>query len=87
MKMNQKQNGCLIIFLQQVPSITTLLYTINPKWNDTIYDLNPGSLFWQRIRDRKAGRVFIQDRAKILFSNQYQTGGKTIQHYPGFCRA
>ena len=27
--------------LEQVPSITTLLYTINPKWNDSIYDLQP----------------------------------------------
>jgi 23S rRNA (uracil1939-C5)-methyltransferase len=27
--------------LQQVPSITTLLYTINGKKNDTIYDLQP----------------------------------------------
>ena len=27
--------------LQAVPGITTLLYTINPKWNDTIYDLQP----------------------------------------------
>ena len=27
--------------LQQVPSITTLLYTINPKKNDSIYDLEP----------------------------------------------
>jgi 23S rRNA (uracil1939-C5)-methyltransferase len=27
--------------LQQVPGITTLLYTINPKKNDTIYDLQP----------------------------------------------
>lgn len=27
--------------LIQVPSITTLLYTINTKWNDTIYDLTP----------------------------------------------
>ena len=27
--------------LKQVPSITTLLYTINPKWNDSIYDLVP----------------------------------------------
>lgn len=26
---------------QQVPSISTLLYTINPKWNDSIYDLHP----------------------------------------------
>jgi 23S rRNA (uracil1939-C5)-methyltransferase len=27
--------------LTTVPEITTLLYTINPKWNDTIYDLTP----------------------------------------------
>jgi 23S rRNA (uracil1939-C5)-methyltransferase len=27
--------------LSQVPGITTLLYTINPKWNDSIYDLEP----------------------------------------------
>ncbi len=27
--------------LKQVPSITSLIYTINPKWNDTIYDLHP----------------------------------------------
>jgi 23S rRNA (uracil1939-C5)-methyltransferase len=31
--------------LHQVPSITTLLYTINPKWNDTIYDLTPQVYF------------------------------------------
>lgn len=27
--------------LEQIPSITTLLYTINPKWNDSIFDLTP----------------------------------------------
>lgn len=27
--------------LEKVPGITTLLYTINQKWNDTIYDLEP----------------------------------------------
>ena len=31
----------LDFILEQVPSITTLLYTINTKWNDTIYDLHP----------------------------------------------
>jgi 23S rRNA (uracil1939-C5)-methyltransferase len=31
--------------LEQVPSITTLLFTINPKWNDTIYDLTPQVYF------------------------------------------
>ena len=33
--------GLLDYLLQQVPTITTLLYTINPKWNDSIYDLVP----------------------------------------------
>jgi 23S rRNA (uracil1939-C5)-methyltransferase len=27
--------------LLEVPEITTLLYTINPKWNDSIHDLEP----------------------------------------------
>jgi 23S rRNA (uracil1939-C5)-methyltransferase len=31
--------------LQQVPSISTLLFTINPKWNDSIYDLTPQVYF------------------------------------------
>lgn len=31
--------------LQRVPEITALLYTINPKWNDSIYDLTPQVYF------------------------------------------
>ena len=31
--------------LKAVPAITTLLYTINPKWNDSIYDLEPQVYF------------------------------------------
>lgn len=31
--------------LEQVPEITTLLYTINPKWNDSIHDLEPVAYF------------------------------------------
>ena len=31
--------------LAKVPEISTLLYTINPKWNDTIYDLTPQVYF------------------------------------------
>jgi len=27
--------------LKEIPETTTLLYTINPKWNDSIYDLEP----------------------------------------------
>ncbi|MBU3713508.1 MAG: 23S rRNA (uracil(1939)-C(5))-methyltransferase RlmD [Ferruginibacter sp.] len=35
------RNLLLNHLLEQVPTITTLLYTINPKWNDSIYDLTP----------------------------------------------
>lgn len=35
----------LDFILRTVPSITTLLYTINPKWNDSIYDLEPKVYF------------------------------------------
>ncbi len=35
------QNDLLNHLLNQFPSITTLLYTINPKWNDSLNDLQP----------------------------------------------
>lgn len=40
---DEEQDRILLFdhILNQVPSITTLLYTINPKWNDSIYDLTP----------------------------------------------
>jgi 23S rRNA (uracil1939-C5)-methyltransferase len=36
-----KRNALLVHLLKQVTSITTLLYTINTKWNDSLHDLNP----------------------------------------------
>ena len=36
-----KRNALLDHLLKQVASITTLLYTINTKWNDSLHDLEP----------------------------------------------
>ena len=36
-----KRDQLLEHLLKTVPGITTLLYTINTKWNDSLYDLNP----------------------------------------------
>ncbi|HKC35449.1 MAG TPA: TRAM domain-containing protein, partial [Chitinophagaceae bacterium] len=36
-----KRNLLLEYLLKEVPGITTLLYTINAKWNDSLHDLNP----------------------------------------------
>lgn len=40
----QRKNICKYL-LEKVPQITTLLYTLNPKWNDSIYDLDPKIVF------------------------------------------
>ncbi len=37
----EKRKNICNYLLEKVPQITTLLYTINPKWNDSIYDLDP----------------------------------------------
>ncbi len=42
--------------LEQVPSITTLLYTINAKWNDSIYDLSPQIVFGKGYVIEKLGK-------------------------------
>jgi 23S rRNA (uracil1939-C5)-methyltransferase len=41
----EERNKLLAFLMKKVPAITTLLYTINPKWNDTIYDLEPQVYF------------------------------------------
>ncbi len=39
---DEKKRMALLNFIQgQFPSITTLLYTINTKWNDSMHDLDP----------------------------------------------
>jgi 23S rRNA (uracil1939-C5)-methyltransferase len=40
-----RQNALLLHLKEQFPSITTLLYTINPKWNDSLNDLQPLTFF------------------------------------------
>jgi 23S rRNA (uracil1939-C5)-methyltransferase len=37
----EKRTKLLDHVLSIIPEINTLLYTINPKWNDSIHDLNP----------------------------------------------
>jgi 23S rRNA (uracil1939-C5)-methyltransferase len=52
--------------LQQFPELTTLLYTINPKWNDSISDLQPRTLF---------GRGFVIERLEDF---QFKIGPKSF---------
>lgn len=62
--------------LQQVPSITTLLYTINSKWNDSLYDLEPEIAYGKGfVTEKLAGFSF-----KISPKSFFQTNTKQAEN-------
>lgn len=58
--------------LVKVPAITTLLYTINPKWNDTIYDLAPQVYFGKGYVMEKLGKWEFMISPKSFFQTNTQ---------------
>ena len=67
--------------LQQVPSITTLLFTVNPKWNDTIYDLTPQVYFGKGfvIEKLSTGSFGEEFQFKISPKSFFQTNTKQAE--------
>ena len=53
--------------LDKVPSITTLLYTINAKWNDSIYDLETKTLHGRGYVIEKLGDYSFKISPKSFF--------------------
>ena len=53
--------------LLQVPEITTLLYTVNTKWNDSIYDLEPQILSGNGYVIEKLGDYLFKISPKSFF--------------------
>jgi 23S rRNA (uracil1939-C5)-methyltransferase len=62
--------------LQQVPSITTLLFTINPKWNDTIYDLTPQVYFGKGFVIEELERFQFKISPKSFFQTNTKQAEK-----------
>lgn len=62
--------------LQQFPSITTLLYTINTKWNDSIYDLTPVIVKGPGFIVEKLGKY----RFKISPKSFFQTNSSQAEN-------
>lgn len=59
--------------LAAVPEITTLLYTINPKWNDSIYDLTPVTYFGKGyVTERLENFEFIISPKSFFQTNTKQ---------------
>lgn len=66
----------LDFLLQEVPAITTLLYTINPKFNDTIYDLEPQIFFGPGYITEKLGEFSFIISPKSFFQTNTKQAEK-----------
>ena len=58
--------------LAAVPEITTLLYTINPKWNDSIFDLEPQVYTGKGFIMEKLGNYQFMISPKSFFQTNTQ---------------
>ena len=60
--------------LQEFPEISTLLYTINPKWNDTIYDLHPQTYYGKGYVTEKLEDFVFKIGPKSFFQTNTKQG-------------
>lgn len=65
--------------LQQVPGITTLLYTINTKMNDTIYDLQPQAYHGKGYITEKLENLDFKIGPKSFFQTNTRQGERLYQ--------
>lgn len=65
--------------LQKIPSITTLLYTINQKWNDSIYDLDPQVYFGNGYITEMLGQFKFKISPKSFFQTNTKQAEKLYE--------
>ncbi len=64
---------------QQFPSITTLLYTVNTKWNDSLYDLTPVTYYGKGYVIEKLEAFQFKIGPKSFFQTNTKQGEKLYQ--------
>jgi 23S rRNA (uracil1939-C5)-methyltransferase len=62
--------------LSEVPQITTLLFTINPKWNDSIYDLTAQVYFGNGYVEEKLEDFIFKISPKSFFQTNTKQAEK-----------
>lgn len=65
--------------LKEVPAITTLLYTINPKWNDSLHDLEPQVYTGKGFALEKLEDFQFKIGPKSFFQTNSRQGEKLYQ--------
>ncbi|MFZ1527918.1 MAG: 23S rRNA (uracil(1939)-C(5))-methyltransferase RlmD [Ferruginibacter sp.] len=62
--------------MKEVPQISTLLYTINPKWNDSIFDLEPVTYFGKGYVTERLGELEFIISPKSFFQTNTKQAEK-----------
>lgn len=75
----KKRNEVLEFLKQQFPEITTLLYTINLKWNDSLNDLEPATYFGKGYVIEKLEDFQFKIGPKSFFQTNTKQAGKLYQ--------
>jgi 23S rRNA (uracil1939-C5)-methyltransferase len=78
-------NKLLDFLLLTFPEITTLLYTINPKWNDSIYDLEPIVYSGQGFIFEKLEDFTFKISPKSFFQTNTKQAEKLYNVVRSFC--
>lgn len=68
------RNQLFDALLHEFPEITTLLYTINPKWNDSIYDLQPQIYFGNGYVTERLEEFIFKIGPKSFFQTNTKQG-------------
>ena len=72
--------------IHSFPEITTLLFTINPKWNDSIYDLTPQTYFGSGYISEKLEDFVFKISPKSFFQTNTKQAEKLYQITRSFAR-
>ena len=72
---------------EKFPDLTSLMYTINPKKNETLYDQEIITLCREGSYLREAGGSHLQDRAQIFFPDQFVPGPQSVSENQRVCRS
>ncbi|MEO8961878.1 MAG: 23S rRNA (uracil(1939)-C(5))-methyltransferase RlmD [Ginsengibacter sp.] len=79
----ERDNICHFM-LEEIPQITTLLYTINPKWNDSLNDLSPCIVHGKGYIVEKLGEFNFKISPKSFFqtnTKQAENLYKVVQEF------
>lgn len=82
-----KINALLSHLQETIPAVTTWVYTINTKWNDSMYDLEPVTWAGKGYVIEKLEDFQFKIGPKIFFPDEYQAGGTVVQDHKRFCEA